>query len=534
MSFTFHTGPYPTVGVPNTVTTGHDGADGSIKTGAGKLILSSSANVIHVSASLDLGLVPESSYHIRAVNADLVLSSSAGSYVYISGNLTAEQDFLVKGDSVLSGNVVVGGQIYDLNSNLILSSSVGYVIAASGSLDFPQTDKTYHIRAVNSHLILSSSVGSKIVFSSSINLLQNDLSGAGDIVAGNAGGPIIKNVAADKLVPTLIPDRSDPDTGIGRAGANDIVFIAGGQDGIGILSASATGITARISGSLDFIQLDNNNKAYHLCSVNSHLILSSTVGSIIALSSNLYFPVDAPSDDAHITANNSHLILSSSAGSAITFSGSTFNFGKLGPAGVELILGGTNGATLRIGQNFTQVTAGGSTTLTNTGNGALVLLENSTGGGGVLHRANYHRINSRDSNTNYVFVTSSLDIATVLLSGGLDFSKEGYAYSVTSRTGHLILSSTLGSVVALSASQDFANSDKGYHIRAVNSHLILSSSAGSIVQVSGGLLLAGTYTSATLPTAPPTGSIVYVSDLGFAAIYVSAAEKYYRLSSGTF
>lgn len=60
-------------------------------------------------------------------------------------------------------------------------------------------------------------------------------------------------------------------------------------------------------------------------------------------------------------------------------------------------------------------------------------------------------------------------------------------YHLKTDSTHLILSSSVGSVVALSASQDFSNSDKNYHIRAVNSNLILTSSAGSYVDISGGL-----------------------------------------------
>jgi hypothetical protein len=128
------------------------------------------------------------------------------------------------------------------------------------------------------------------------------------------------------------------------------------------------------------------------------------------------------------------------------------------------------------------------------------------------------------SSANIIHVSASLDLGTT----------PERAYHIRAVNANLVLSCSAGSIVSLSASQDFANSDKAYHIRAANSHLILSSSAGSIVQISGGLLLAGTYTSSTLPTAPPTGSIVYVSDLGFAAIYVNSVDKYMRISSGTF
>src|SRR3990167_9676465 len=83
---------------------------------------------------------------------------------------------LVTGDAVVSGNLAVGGTVTDLNSNLILSSSVGSVVSASGSLDFPNTDKPYHIRAVNSDLVLSSSNGITYI-SGSATVKQNLLLG---------------------------------------------------------------------------------------------------------------------------------------------------------------------------------------------------------------------------------------------------------------------------------------------------------------------------------------------------------------------
>jgi len=67
-----------------------------------------------------------------------------------------------------------------------LTSSVGSVIAASGSLDFPNVDKPYHVRAVNSHLVLSSSAGS-VAVSGTLKVTQTasigDMNASGDITA---------------------------------------------------------------------------------------------------------------------------------------------------------------------------------------------------------------------------------------------------------------------------------------------------------------------------------------------------------------
>ena len=81
-----------------------------------------------------------------------------------------------------------------------------------------------------------------------------------------------------------------------------------------------------------------SDKNYHIKSADSHLILSSSAGSIVALSSSLYasgsshvmtgtLRVDPNLDLSnagavyHVRAVNSHLILSSSVGSTIAMSG---------------------------------------------------------------------------------------------------------------------------------------------------------------------------------------------------------------------
>src|SRR3990167_5705040 len=147
---------YPVAQVPvssyKTVVIRGIGSPPSTAAGAGHLYILSSSN--------DL-------YYKDADGNEVVVASAGGSGENVFDNVYVSSSLLVKGDTVLSGNVVVGGQIYDLNSNLILSSAVGSFIASSSSLDFTNTDKAYHIRAVNSHLVLSSSAGSVVAMSAS-------------------------------------------------------------------------------------------------------------------------------------------------------------------------------------------------------------------------------------------------------------------------------------------------------------------------------------------------------------------------------
>ena len=197
MAISFHASVYPSTATSETVTVGHDGTDGSVKTGSGKLILSSSSNAIHISSSLTFGVVPELAYHVRAVNSHLILSSSAGSVISLSGSLFASGSAnAITGTLRIDPNLDLSNanSIYHLravNSHLILSSSAGSIISLSGSLfasgsanavtgtlrvdpnlDLSNANAVYHVRAVNSHLILSSSAGSVVKMSAALAPLR--------------------------------------------------------------------------------------------------------------------------------------------------------------------------------------------------------------------------------------------------------------------------------------------------------------------------------------------------------------------------
>lgn len=250
---------------------GHDGDDAMIIGGSGKLILSASNGQIHASGAITIGLEPENkNYSIRAVNTPLILSSSTTSIVALS----ASMDLL---------NTDKAYHVRSNNSHLILSSTVGSVVAVSSSMDFVNSDKAYHFRAVNSYLILSSSVGSVVYISGSLR-------------------------------------------------SSGSVTITG-----------SVSINDGLSSSVLSFPVDAVSKLSHIRANNSHLIFSSSVGSVIYISGSLRssgsvtitgsvsvndglsgstfsFPVDAVSTFSHVRANSSHLVLSSSVGSLVRIS----------------------------------------------------------------------------------------------------------------------------------------------------------------------------------------------------------------------
>jgi len=69
------------------------------------------------------------------------------------------------------------------------------------------------------------------------------------IAAVNGGGPAILNELASATNPTLVPNRSDIDTGIGRNAADQLSLIAGGVEGFTVAESGAV-ITNTIRGNL--------------------------------------------------------------------------------------------------------------------------------------------------------------------------------------------------------------------------------------------------------------------------------------------
>lgn len=144
---------------------------GTINNSVGHLILSSSAgSYVRISGALRLG----------GGNEGVVLTSDDGAGTTLSvfrkdatnraslwvGNITSDGGSTVTCTKVNSG----------AGTRLILSSSLS-VIAFSSSQEFPNSDRNYHIRAVNSNLILSSSVGSVVAISGALRVF-NDTTGS--------------------------------------------------------------------------------------------------------------------------------------------------------------------------------------------------------------------------------------------------------------------------------------------------------------------------------------------------------------------
>lgn len=372
-------------------------------------------------------------------------------------NFVAVNNLFISGTLTTSGSVSLGSAVYDVDSHLELSSSAGSVVAISASMDFPNVDKSYHIRARNSHLILSSSAGSVVAMSSSMDFAGSD-------------------------------------------------------------------------------------KTYHIKALNSDLILQSTggnsrvvtSGSLLMANGAIYFRGIQTTDGRLVMASNNTITLQDGAGSSngTLVAGKFIDYNSAGFTATDLlefrnsgIIAWNNSAGVNGTKEMRLVTVRywlPSNQLGPNASGALGL--SGTAGATACLTSLTGHLTLSSAFGSFVTVSASLYLPVDAPSGGAH---------IIATTTPLIFSSTVGSVVALSASQDYVNSDKLYHIRAINSHLILSSTAGSVVSVSGGIMMKG-HLSSTLPTSPPTGSVFYVEDLGFLAVYVNSSAKYMRISSGSF
>ena len=229
----------------------------------------------------------------------------------------------------------------------------------------------------------------------------------------NAAGPALLNEAASSTNPTLVPNRSDTDTGIGWASANNLTAVTGGSERMRIDSSGNVGIGTSSPGAE--LDIESTSPEIHLndsdgvlgASVTSRVIfqasgstqgivgLGTTAGNMALTNrqGNLFIQADT---------NNAH------AGSYITFSvdnstkmritsSGNIGIGTTSPAKqLEItksaratITSLTDGASIApnfdTAQNFA-VTLGGNRTLANPSNidpgqtGSIFVVQDATGG----------------------------------------------------------------------------------------------------------------------------------------------------------
>lgn len=551
------------------------GSDGSVASiGDARYVLTSSLVEQRIQSNIVLSGTVKVSDTIANYAQHLILSSSAGSIVRVSGGIkiadAVGSDYSIDASSPINtstsyrllSNIVIrqtgnntaytaplghiifepgntpvfqmlsspAGTINNSVSHLILSSTAGSIIAASSTLYFPNADKSYHINAPNSHLILNSDIG--------ITAVSGNLK-----VLSVAFIPKLRgwqNSAVDRI------NMETSDSIFYRYDSADVTI----NETMRFASGSRHGYQSLFSGSIVFGGV--GRILSHVASDNSHLILSSSAGSVIAMSSSVAFPnVDRP---YHINSLNSHLILSSSAGSYVTVSG---GFQILSTATNPFVVMSGTKARITTTQYGVQSWALNSTVAevgyigygTPFGTPGIVFqdangfqrsdfrhLQSNASGGfvwsahsastapptidmcltkGILILGSTFPYDPLDK----IRVSASINNPVRIVVDNTDMSSNAKAafatrisssitswYEHENSTGVTVLNAHIGilslkstnvekirisSSVTFSASQDFYNSTDKYHINAKNSHLILSSSSDATVTVSGTLLVTG-------------------------------------------
>ncbi len=220
-------------------------------------------------------------YHVNARNSHLIFSSSAG-FVAVSGGFNTYGNIYASGTHTLTGSLNIFDFIYF------------------------QSNRPHHVRAVNSHLILSSSAGSLITVSGNANIL-GEVAATGNThilsgtlrtdISGTAGTTLLAflrdrgalcdltikasgSAATPNLVATVQIRAGAGDNLKLSANAADepLIFLTSSNTRVGILTHSPQ----------DTFDVNGNIRVnYQLHATGSHLVLTSSAGSTVALSASL-------------------------------------------------------------------------------------------------------------------------------------------------------------------------------------------------------------------------------------------------------
>ena len=290
-----------------------------------------------------LDFLNDKQYHLNAKSGHLILSSSNGSEIYVSGTLdllsyskfdvrylntaslpdqryvltSSDVEQRIQSNLVTSGTFKIQSIISNYSQYLILSSTVGSIVALSSSLDFPNTDKNYHIRAVNSDLILSSSSTSIIAFSSALDITNV---GNKNYQIRNPNGHLIlsssigSRITASGSLLILSASVAVGGASVGTTGDYGQLILSNPLNqtdavaGVNLRTASGWNVYLRTRQDVSWLELTTGQGVLQHQWVATNYNLSGAVTFLGQLS-------------ASIVAKDQHLILSSSAGSRITVSG---------------------------------------------------------------------------------------------------------------------------------------------------------------------------------------------------------------------
>lgn len=183
---------------------------------------------------------------------DTIVNAATGQSVDVHIDTTKEYDFSATVLNVLGNDIDMGttGARIDFdtdNDTSIRASADDVLMFELGASDRLQ----YGVAAFafQEATEISTTAGDLTLNpSGNIALSANNVTGAGDYLTNSSDGPALVDESPSSTNPTLIPDRTDLDTGIGQSGPNRLSFIVGGVRAVDINSLGVWSLGAPGSG----------------------------------------------------------------------------------------------------------------------------------------------------------------------------------------------------------------------------------------------------------------------------------------------
>lgn len=161
-------------------------------------------------------------------------ASVRANFTTIASEITALQDALPSGDVVgTTDSQTLSGKSIDLANNTLTGTTAQFNTALSdGSFATlagteTLTNKTLTSPDINGGTVDSAVIGGTTPAAGTFTTI--DFTGA-NLAASNAAGPALLNEASSSTNPTLVPNKADPDTGIGWVSADLGALVAGGAE----------------------------------------------------------------------------------------------------------------------------------------------------------------------------------------------------------------------------------------------------------------------------------------------------------------
>ncbi len=166
----------------------------------------------------------------------LILNTSAASEIFFQGSDVA---------NILSNSssAMLVGTVDTQNLFLKTDDSNRMIITSTGNVGVGTTNPLGLLHVNGGVGTLATGIQLGDGDSGFFESIDDEIAIAGNVVRGSAGNSsALINSTASSTVPTVVPNQTDRNTGLGHAGADILSLIAGGTNGLNLLSSGNVGI----------------------------------------------------------------------------------------------------------------------------------------------------------------------------------------------------------------------------------------------------------------------------------------------------